>query len=367
MQLDQISFDESDKNLFQIDDLRLKADAIKHSILPKLHVLTHHAILKIREIYDIDVLEDSHIPQSPNFRTKRDNELKVDYEWAFVGITGKRTKKGMKEKWHGFKKYDGKPVHIIPFQYYFMLSERGLGIYFVEYSLKRLSDDSHSKIMYFNLQFKELIHTLCYQTGIIPQLFYGEGCEPFSPFTECYQWMIENRTDIDFRVYRDIPFPIMPDNLSELVNLFAWFYPVYDSYIQIAKGEEVRFTQLIELLNQWYRKEIETEDEDIQSQDQQSENKASEEDIIKAKELAEQRIKVMPAIRWQVFQRDNWKCVSCGRSAANDVILHVDHIVPRSKGGKDELDNYQTLCHICNIGKSNKDDTNIRKFNKNSK
>ena len=40
MELDQISFDESDKNLFQIDDLRLKADAIKHSILPKLHVLT---------------------------------------------------------------------------------------------------------------------------------------------------------------------------------------------------------------------------------------------------------------------------------------------------------------------------------------
>ncbi|OQX01521.1 MAG: hypothetical protein BWK80_59790 [Desulfobacteraceae bacterium IS3] len=72
----------------------------------------------------------------------------------------------------------------------------------------------------------------------------------------------------------------------------------------------------------------------------------------------------MPAIRWQVFQRDKWKCVSCGRSAANDVILHVDHIVPRSKGGKDELDNYQTLCHICNIGKSNKDETNIRELNK---
>ncbi|OQX20025.1 MAG: hypothetical protein BWK80_36165 [Desulfobacteraceae bacterium IS3] len=56
--LEDIAFDESDKNLFQIDDLRLKADAIKYSILPKLHILTHHAILKIKEIYDIDVLED---------------------------------------------------------------------------------------------------------------------------------------------------------------------------------------------------------------------------------------------------------------------------------------------------------------------
>ncbi len=48
----------------------------------------------------------------------------------------------------------------------------------------------------------------------------------------------------------------------------------------------------------------------------------------------------------------------------SDLILHVDHIIPRSKGGKDELDNYQTLCHICNIGKSNKNDTNLRKLNK---
>jgi len=361
MQLDQINFDESDKNLFQIDDLRLKADAIKHSILPKLHVLTHHAILKIKEIYDIDVLEDSHIPQSPNFRTKRVNELKVDYEHAYVGITGKRTKTGMKEKWHGLKKRDGKLLHIVPFEYYFKLSERGLGIYLVE--CLRLSDDSYSKFLHFYLQFKDSIHTLCYSTGIIPELRYGEECEPFSPFTEHCQWMIKSNMFIDF-YSRDIPFPITPDELAWLVNLFAWFYPVYDSYIQIAKGEEVRFTQLIERLTQWYRKEIEPEDEEIELQDQESENKPSEEDIIRAKELAEQRIKVMPAIRWQVFQRDKWKCVSCGRSAANDVILHVDHILPRSKGGKDELDNYQTLCHICNIGKSNKDDTNIRNFNR---
>ena len=69
----------------------------------------------------------------------------------------------------------------------------------------------------------------------------------------------------------------------------------------------------------------------------------------------------MPGVRWQVFQRDNWKCVACGRSAEDGIILHVDHIMPRSKGGRDELDNYQTLCNVCNIGKSNKDETDLRK------
>jgi len=68
----------------------------------------------------------------------------------------------------------------------------------------------------------------------------------------------------------------------------------------------------------------------------------------------------MPAMRWQVFQRDDWKCVSCGRSSHDDVILNMDHILPRSKGGPDRIDNLQTLCWECNIGKSNRDDTDLR-------
>ena len=87
--LSEIEFDEDDRNLFQIDDLRLKADAIRYSILPKLHVLVNQSILQIKEVYAVEVLEDSHIPQSPNFRLRRNNELEIDYRWADVGLTGK--------------------------------------------------------------------------------------------------------------------------------------------------------------------------------------------------------------------------------------------------------------------------------------
>lgn len=54
------------------------------------------------------------------------------------------------------------------------------------------------------------------------------------------------------------------------------------------------------------------------------------------------------------MQRDNFKCCICGASPAKDpsVVLHVDHIIPWSKGGKTELDNLQTLCSNCNYGKS---------------
>ncbi len=60
-------------------------------------------------------------------------------------------------------------------------------------------------------------------------------------------------------------------------------------------------------------------------------------------------------LRWRVLQRDNFKCCGCGASPAITlgVELHVDHIDPWSKGGETVLENLQTLCSKCNLGKSN--------------
>jgi len=60
-------------------------------------------------------------------------------------------------------------------------------------------------------------------------------------------------------------------------------------------------------------------------------------------------------LRFKVLKRDNFKCVCCGKSPAIDsnVQLHVDHIIPWSKGGETVMENLQTLCSKCNLGKSN--------------
>ena len=56
------------------------------------------------------------------------------------------------------------------------------------------------------------------------------------------------------------------------------------------------------------------------------------------------------AFRVSVLHRDGYKCVFCGRNAGQ-VQLEVDHIVPFSKGGSNDLNNLQTLCIDCNRGK----------------
>jgi len=62
------------------------------------------------------------------------------------------------------------------------------------------------------------------------------------------------------------------------------------------------------------------------------------------------------SLRLAVLSRDNFRCVFCGKSPATDIgtKLHIDHTEPFSKGGKSTLENLQTLCEECNLGKSDR-------------
>jgi hypothetical protein len=59
------------------------------------------------------------------------------------------------------------------------------------------------------------------------------------------------------------------------------------------------------------------------------------------------------SIRYKVLSRDRFRCVTCGRSPAThpEISLHVDHIMPWSKGGATTLANIRALCEDCNLGK----------------
>ena len=82
--------------------------------------------------------------------------------------------------------------------------------------------------------------------------------------------------------------------------------------------------------------------------------------------------------RYQTFFTKGCKCVVCGIEGkyfakerhlqdksyhlnlyavddnGNEILITKDHIIPRSKGGIDDISNYQTMCKLCNEAKGNK-------------
>ena len=61
---------------------------------------------------------------------------------------------------------------------------------------------------------------------------------------------------------------------------------------------------------------------------------------------------VWPHLRRRVFDRDGWRCRSCGRTGA----LECDHVKPIDQGGEPfDMDNLQALCRGCHVAKTARD------------
>jgi hypothetical protein len=72
--------------------------------------------------------------------------------------------------------------------------------------------------------------------------------------------------------------------------------------------------------------------------------------------LLNRRRNINDNTRYAVLERAGFKCQCCGIKPLkdNDVILHIDHIIPHSLGGSDNVDNLQVLCDKCNLSKQNR-------------
>ena len=63
--------------------------------------------------------------------------------------------------------------------------------------------------------------------------------------------------------------------------------------------------------------------------------------------------------RLQVLKRANTRCELCG-VCIKDRAIEVYHILPRTRGGSNDIVNLQALCYLCNSNKGNRDDTDFR-------
>lgn len=63
------------------------------------------------------------------------------------------------------------------------------------------------------------------------------------------------------------------------------------------------------------------------------------------------KTKIKSSLRNEVFRRDDYTCLWCGKSVADGVKLHADHVIPEAFGGNTSYENLGTLCETCNTSK----------------
>jgi hypothetical protein len=75
------------------------------------------------------------------------------------------------------------------------------------------------------------------------------------------------------------------------------------------------------------------------------------------------RVPIPAAIRRQVYARDGFRCVYCGRGGRS-LRLTIDHVYPVALGGTNDIANLVTACRACNLTKGARlmNDAGLRRY-----
>ena len=68
-------------------------------------------------------------------------------------------------------------------------------------------------------------------------------------------------------------------------------------------------------------------------------------------------------IRQAAIRRDQGLCQPCARSGITTAFDEVDHILPKSRGGTDNIDNLQCICRACHKVKTGREGAGVGRDN----
>jgi len=185
---------------------------------------------------------------------------------------------------------------------------------------------------------KKMSMSHIYQPLMLIELIKGNGKATGKNIAKSFLSYDETQINYYQKITSTMPFKYLSKHLNEIKkNKENYFFEDFDL-------NENQRLELIELCNKKLKEYI---------------KKRGIKKIFSHRTLASGIIS--GSVRYKVLLRAKNRCESCGISSSKKA-LEVDHIIPRSKGGKDELSNFQALCYTCNSQKSNKDDTNFKKI-----
>ncbi|MGF1497872.1 MAG: HNH endonuclease [Elainellaceae cyanobacterium] len=351
-----LTFELKDKDIFRIPDIQTRLNTLQNYFFPRLEILLKQSLEEVQKIYDINPYEKMIPVYRPSHR--KNAKVNSDYGNVYIGISGKRNQQELI-----YKKKSGKYAKIhISYLTYSIYPDGSFLVAFSPFEGCVREGDDYIENISLSLE-------AC--RGKIEKIFIENGISYTLSHNLCYENFIDaisRSPEEDEYCSRHLLcffsptyyFPVSRNTgLWELKRAFVALYPILDNFITIAKGEQYPLeTMLDKLINHyldqgWYwsrRKEF--------VNDSQISTKIQED--FELPELDSYRF-IRTGLWWEILARDQWTCCSCGRSSKeHGTTLHVDHIIPRSMGGTDNKENLQTLCWKCNIGKSNRDTTDLR-------
>lgn len=345
--IDEVIFEERDSRIFCIPDTKTRLSTLQNYFFPRLEMLLRYTLDIVAEVYDVNPYERMTFVYCPSHRDKaKENK---DYGMVYIGVGAKRGKKPLK-----IIKRNGEPFFHHPTYLTFKVLPSGT-IHAELLPFRQGVDDAyvakisalveeHSDVLLPLLSLAHISHTSDFSY-----------CE----FLPLYQAISPEEVGM-FGIKLISPkyyFPVDSGRgFYELIIAFTLLYALAESFICIGEGRKPQLGQMLEQFKEWYVELGNTEDDTEEGEEEEEEEEL---ELAEIPDLDSYSF-VRASKWWAVLARDKWKCLSCGRSTQeHGVVLEVDHILPRSKGGSDDMSNLQTLCKKCNIGKSNKDSTRL--------
>jgi HNH endonuclease len=339
--LSEIIFEQKDVEIFKIPDIKTRISTVQNYFFPRLEFLLRFTLELVQDVYDVNPYETMTFVYKPSNR--KNAKENFDFDKAHIGISGKRDP----NRQLTIKRADGKPFAFHPTYLTYNIDPEGCIytnlILFRQYvddgfiqTVGKLIDE-HMDTLTPILALNYISHTGAYQLITLDDAFKTDEFE---------RRFIQLFTPRYF-------FPVSKGRgLNNLLGAFVTLYPLIDSLILIGEGKKPRLNQMLEKFKAWWFAKLDQEEKDEEVEDDSKNEEAN------IPELESYKF-IRAGLWWSVLAKDNWTCCSCGRTPADGISLEVDHILPRSKGGTDNINNLQTLCKKCNIGKSNKDSTDL--------
>lgn len=353
METSEYLFDLDDQEIFSAKNSDLKAKVLRYHLMPRLNRLLKVAMQQAQAIFEVDLMEHSTISQSPGFRTdRRKGEITMDYDWCKIGLTGVR--KPIWSKIHNRK--TGKSPVVSYISWDLELIDQGLVATVSLPANGPFTKESYELLLQPLVRNAGSIATIMNRSHV---RFYSNAVDvkATASLAERLQRVSTTREPEVVFATTMVPFPIPESKGMNIAHQLGELFLIYDTWIRAAQGLDDRVDHMLSKLDSFYdwcdKNNVATEETDEEGNDAD----------VDLSSFPVEKTSVLPAKRYQVFQRDDWKCVSCGKDPlTHGITLHIDHITPRSKGGLNQVDNYQTLCDTCNLGKGNRDSTNIREL-----